>query len=633
MNPRLVAVSGPAEGQVFLLRRERFTVGRTADCDLQLASLEVSRRHCELRRCADGRFTLVDLQSRHGVFVNSRPVRERTLAHSDLVTIGGSVFLFLLDETSDSGSAAAAGAASSGSGRGPSFGAGSTLARKPTDLLYLDAARVDAALPAQARIARDLHVLLRVSASLHGPRPLEQLGERLLNAVFEVTPAERAAVMLREPGIEELTSLAARSSDGGDSEIQAGRALVEQVMGERSGLLVQAPPAHDQAKTSGATSLLATPLLDSGGEILGVVCAESRMPDSFDEQHLEMLGAVAGIASMAFQNALHLRWIERENRRLRKHQLEHDMVGESEPMRRLLDLVARVARAETTVLILGESGTGKELAAQAIHRSSARAERPFVAINCATLSPTLLESELFGHEKGAFTGAVERKIGKLEAAAGGSLFLDEVGELPPELQARLLRVLQEREFERVGGTRPMRADLRILAATNRDLEAMVRQGSFRQDLYYRLQVIRLEAPPLRRRRDDIPLLTSHFLAHHGRRLGRYQVTVSTAARRCLMAYGWPGNVRELGNVIERALVLGDSDVIGPEDLPPEVLEGAADAVGELQAALIETKKKLILRAYREAGGDYTAAAGVLGVHVNSLHRMIARLELKAQLEG
>jgi DNA-binding NtrC family response regulator len=614
LNPRLIALNGPAEGETFPLQGERFTLGRQADNDLVLPSLAVSRRHCELCRDADGGYSVVDLGSRHGVFVNSRPVRQCRLAHSDLLTVGGFVLLFLLDDSTAAPAAEAPAEAP--------FVAGSTLARRPTEILYLDRLRVEAALPAQARIARDLYTLLQVSTALQGPLSLAELGERLLAPVLEVVPAGHAAVLLAEPGAEELTALAERTRGGA-----AGfpTELLARVLGDKVGLLCEGSAA------GGPLSLLAAPLLGRDGLVLGVIgCAGES--DPFDERHLELLTAIAGIASPAFDNALHLERLERENRRLREHQLRHDLVGESVPIRRLLDLIARVARADTSVLIRGESGTGKELAAQALHRSSPRARGPFVAINCATLSETLLESELFGHEKGAFTGAIERKTGKIEAAQGGTLFLDEVGEIPRPLQAKLLRVLQEREFVRVGGTRPIRADVRVIAATNLDLEAAIREGSFREDLYYRLKVITLETPALRQRPEDIPLLASHFAALHGQRLGRRGVGISPEARRCLTAYPWPGNVRELGNVIERALVLGENDVILPEDLPDEVVEGAAPVAGELHAARLEHKKKLVLAAWREAGGDYAAAAVRLGVHVNSLHRMIRQLGLKGQLD-
>ena len=351
------------------------------------------------------------------------------------------------------------------------------------------------------------------------------------------------------------------------------------------------------------------------------------------------MAAIAGVASLAFQNVLHLRWLESENRRLRDEDAaRHDMIGESQAIRAVFDLVARVARADSTVLIQGESGTGKELVARAIHRSSPRSGAPFVAVNCATLSDNLLESELFGHEKGAFTGALARKVGKMEAAHRGTLFLDEIAEIPVGLQAKLLRALQEREIERVGGTRPIPVDIRVVAASHRDLAVAVREGSFREDLFFRLQVIVCRLPPLRERREDIPLLARHFASHHGEKLGFAAIGIAPQARRCLMAYDWPGNVRELGNAIERAVVLGDGEVLRREDLPDEVAASAGgaeeapfDAAEDFQSALVTFKKQLILDAWTASGEDYSRTAERLGIHVNSLHRMVKNLGSKESL--
>jgi Nif-specific regulatory protein len=295
-----------------------------------------------------------------------------------------------------------------------------------------------------------------------------------------------------------------------------------------------------------------------------------------------------------------------------------------------------VAATDSTVLLLGESGTGKELAARAIHRASPRAERPFVAINCATLSETLLESDLFGHEKGAFTGAAARKTGKVEVADTGTLLLDEVGEIPLPLQAKLLRFLQEREFERVGSTHPLRVDVRVIAATNRNLEQAARAGTFREDLYYRLNVITLNLPPLRERREDIPLLASHFAARTSQRLGRPVAGFTPEARACLVRYGWPGNVRELANAIERAIVLGDDDLIRPEDLPEAVIEAGpapGTVVTRYHETINETKKRLVLAAMEEARGNVTKAGALLGIHPNYLHRLLSNLGLREEIDG
>jgi Nif-specific regulatory protein len=340
---------------------------------------------------------------------------------------------------------------------------------------------------------------------------------------------------------------------------------------------------------------------------------------------------------VARENARHVERLEDENQRLKAEiNIEHNMVGESAPMRTVYRFVSRVASTDSTVLITGESGTGKELVARAIHRNSPRVQKPFVAINCAALTETLLESELFGHEKGAFTGALQQKKGKLEVADGGTVFLDEMGELAPALQAKLLRVLQEREFERVGGTRSVRIDVRVIAATNRDLTESVKTGAFRQDLYYRLNVVSIEMPPLRERRDDIPLLASYFAARAGERSKRHVLGVSPEARACLVNYEWPGNVRELENAIERAVVLGSSDFILPEDLPEAVLETVQPAgvtIAQYHEAVSEAKRQVILRAVEQAGGNYTEAAKLLGVHPNYLHRLIRNMNLKSVLRS
>ncbi len=353
---------------------------------------------------------------------------------------------------------------------------------------------------------------------------------------------------------------------------------------------------------------------------------------AFDEHHLQMVAAIASIAAAAIENVRRGERLESENRRLIKEiNVHHQMIGESRRMRELLQFIAKVADAEASVLLLGESGTGKELAARAIHASGSRAQKPFVAVNCATLMDTLLESELFGHEKGAFTGAVALKKGKLEIADGGTVFLDEVGELAPNVQAKLLRALQERQFERVGGTRPIKVDIRVVAATNRDLEEAARLGTFRRDLYYRLNVVSFVIPPLRERREDIPLLANYFAAESSRRAKRRQVRVSAEARSCLLNYSWPGNVRELENAIERAVVLGSTDMILPEDLPETLLETAAPAsppFAKFYDALREIKKKMLLDALHEAGGNYGEAAKLLGIHPNNLHRLLRNLGLK-----
>jgi len=312
-----------------------------------------------------------------------------------------------------------------------------------------------------------------------------------------------------------------------------------------------------------------------------------------------------------------------------------EILGESVKLRELLELIERVAPTSSTVLIQGESGTGKELVARALHRHSPRADRPLVAINCAAITETLLESELFGHEKGAFTGAIARKKGKLEMAEGGTLFLDEISELVPGMQAKLLRALQEREFDPVGGTRSVKMNVRVIAATNRNLAEEVQAGRFRSDLFYRLNVVCLTTPSLRDRREDIPLLAQNFIAKVSEKYRVPQKTLSADALTLLIQYDWPGNVRELENAIERSVVLGTSNEIGGEDLPAAVREPARGETIDagFQGAVKENKKQLVLQAMEKANGYYVDAAKILGLHPNSLLRLIRTLGLRSVSGG
>ena len=353
------------------------------------------------------------------------------------------------------------------------------------------------------------------------------------------------------------------------------------------------------------------------------------------QAHRETLSAIATLASAALENVRDIERLRTENTMLRDRlgNGAAGIVGESPAVHSLLRLVSRVAPQDTSVLIMGESGTGKELVAQALHRLSPRAEKPFIAINCAALSDTLLESELFGHEKGAFTGAIAQKKGKLEMAEGGTVFLDEIGELALLLQAKLLRVLQQREFERVGGTRTLKLDVRVVAATNRDLASEARRGAFREDLFHRLNVVALRVPPLRERPSDVLILARYFLERSAARCRRRVQGISPEAEQYLAAYAWPGNVRELENAIERAVVLGQSEMVLPEDLPDTVLDAAAvPAVpGALQSSVTQTKRELILAAFRECGGNHNRAAERLKIHPNSLRRLVRVLNLRDSL--
>jgi len=323
-----------------------------------------------------------------------------------------------------------------------------------------------------------------------------------------------------------------------------------------------------------------------------------------------------------------------ENRELReelqeRHRIE-GIIGESGQMLEVASLVRRVAPSEATVLIRGESGTGKELIAKAIHYASPRAAKPLIRVNCAALPENLLESELFGHEKGSFTGAVATRKGRFESADGGTLFLDEIGDLPPHLQAKLLRVLQEKEFERVGSSHPLKVDVRVVSATHRDLEGLMKSGQYREDLYYRLNVVTIVLPPLRERRQDLPALMDHFLRRFAGKNGKTIRGFSHEAREALLRYDYPGNVRELENLIERAVVLTRDDVIDRGDLPLTLEESEArdDKEPHLIAAVEGLERRMIKDALARAGGIQTRAAELLGITERALRYKLAKYGLR-----
>ena len=345
-----------------------------------------------------------------------------------------------------------------------------------------------------------------------------------------------------------------------------------------------------------------------------------------------------GHIEVVVRKALERAELREENRALRASAAttERRLVGSSQVMRKLTETAQKVAESRSTVLLLGESGTGKEILARSLHAWSPRAARPFVAVNCVALSEELLQSELFGHEKGAFTGAHQQKLGKFELANHGTVFLDEIGDIRESVQTKLLRVLQEHEFERVGGTRPIRVDLRVIAATNRDLEANVQTGRFREDLYYRLNVVTLRIPPLRDRSEDIPELAKHFLDLYCGETGKRIDRITPEAMTSLQKHSWPGNVRELENAIERAVVLANGREILPADLAiggARADSGAAlasDGMGPFHDQIEEFKKSLIRRALERAGGNQTRAAELLGLQRTYLARLITNLGLRGE---
>jgi len=632
--PRLLAISGSFEGTTFALDKDEISIGRDKGNDIRIPDRSISRRHCLIK--TDGEtFTIIDFESFNGTFVNGGAVKEQTLAHGDRVTLGDVRFLFFQSETENQTIAKLV-------EFGSEITAGSTVRLEKKDALYLNSAQVLQSISPNDKAARNLSALLQLNIELAKLRDSEALQRAVFDAIFDALPATRGALLLLEENLQNLTATFSRNQAGETHQpIIISQTIAEQVLREKTAILcqsVETDAAYNQAQSllaSQTDSLLCVPLT-RGEKIAGIIYLDTnRRAAGFDENHLQFLMAVAGIVSVVLENIRHLEWLSSENQRLRAEiSLEHNMIGESASIKKVFRFIEKAAPTGATVLIRGESGTGKELVAHAIHENSERSFKPFIAINCAVLSENLLESELFGHERGAFTTALTQKKGKVEIADGGTLFLDEVGEMSLATQAKLLRVLQEREFERVGGTRPIKVDVRIIAATNRDLESEIKNGNFRQDLYYRLNVVELVMPPLRERRADIPLLADYFVSKYSQKCKRKVSGISKEARSLLSNYDFPGNVRELENAVERAIVLGNSEIILPEDLPESILEAesAEPAVMEYQKAVNEMKKGLILKTLEQANGNYTEAAKVLGLHPTNLHRLIRTLNIKSLLK-
>ena len=632
--PRLLVLAGPTADTVIPLRDAEVTIGRGIANQVCIADPILSRQHCVIKRDND-EFIIRDLGSRHGTVVNGVPINQQILHHGDQISLGRSVFAFLLRQ--DEGGAQPSDVELDDD----SELQGAQTLLKQEDALYLHPDSITREAGQNARLARDLNTLLIIAKNISKLRERESLAWQLLGMIFDVIPADRGAILSLGEDAEQLNwSVGWDRLRGPGVPVRVSRTILSRVLREQSSLMIGQVPTHpEMSKSSGfgelpIQALMCVPV-SIGGRIGAVIYLDTQDAKArFDDNHLQMLTAIASLTSLALENISYVDALKRENRELRTQMaVEHNMVGRSPRMREVFEFIRRVAPTESTVLIEGESGTGKELVGHAVHANSPRASAPFVAINCAAIAETLLESELFGYEKGAFTGAVAQKKGKIETASGGTLFLDEIGELAVTLQAKLLRVLQEREFERVGGTRPIKIDLRLIAATNQNLQEAVQSGKFRKDLFYRLNVVSITVPPLHERREDIADLAEHFIAKTAKKCNTRIKRLTEEAKLCLANYDWPGNVRELENAIERALVLGSTDAILVEDLPEAISEAtppAGSPATKYAGAMKDTKKQVILEALQEANGNYIEAARTLGLHPNSLLRLIRRLDLKVE---
>jgi transcriptional regulator with GAF, ATPase, and Fis domain len=512
-----------------------------------------------------------------------------------------------------------------------------------TELLF-DPGPVAVAPPSSAPAGQRLvalDTLVRFSERLLGATDLNRLLDELLDAVVEVTQADKGFLILLEEG--EMTVRAARNVARETIEGAVNRvsdSIVRKVV-ETGRPLVVADALHD-SEWSGSSSVVNLKLcsvmcapLKQKGEVFGVIyLGNDNVVSLFDDRALEPLTVFAAQASLLVQNGLLLDSLRRENVALREAVTTKrygDLVGSGASMREVFRRIEKVAATDISVLITGETGTGKEVVARELHRRSARAGGPFVAVNCGAIPESLLESELFGHARGAFTGAVAARMGRFQAAAGGTLFLDEIAEMTPGLQVKLLRALQERVVLRVGESRPEPVDIRVVAATNKVLEEEIKRGTFREDLYYRLNVVAIQLPPLRDRGDDVVALARYFLQQYAREFGARVRAFTPGALLAMRRHPWPGNVRELENRVKKAVVLAERALVSPEDLglDPETLE----PIAPLTQATREFQKRYVNEVLERNQGNRTKSAKDLGVDPRTIFRHLERMEAERRGEA
>lgn len=485
-----------------------------------------------------------------------------------------------------------------------------------------------------------LKALVEISQQINSIKQPDELLESILDIALQQLSAERGFILLLdEEGRAEYRPRAVRNIEPGKvSEVKdISHTTVQKVIETAKPILTfdaLTDERFDDAQSIIAhriRSIACVPLLLKG-KLLGVIYIDSRGQKArFSRQSLDFLQTFANQAAIALENVRLLNQLQQENALLKEefHRIYafKEIVGKSKAMEQVFRMMGKVLNNDTTVLLSGETGTGKELVARAIHYNGLRSKKPFVPVNCGAIPENLIESELFGHKKGAFTGAIADKKGLIEMAQGGTLFLDEVGELPLSMQVKLLRFLQDHRFTPVGDVHPRQADVRIIAATNRDLQESIKKGEFREDLFYRLNVINIHIPALRERKKDLPLLVQHFLKKYSEKLGKEVKSVSPEAMQMLMNYDWPGNIRELENTIERAVVMTGSEQITPDDL---MLPGTAKDDSGIHAGMTlqEISRILLQKTLETVDGNKTRAAEMMGVSLRWVHYKMKEWGLK-----
>jgi transcriptional regulator with GAF, ATPase, and Fis domain len=630
-GPYLVQRRDDGYGDVFPLQEgQRVTLGRANTNRVVLKDELCSREHAEVY-FAEDRWQLRDLKSLNGTHINGTPLKgDWELTSGDEFQVGRSRFVFV-DQLEDLPDVPAE--ELEGEGISIKKRLGQTRFLTPVPEEPGNGAATGA--PSKHSLSRDLSLLYRLALDMGTAPSYPDLAKLVLDALMEATPAEVGAILTVVEG-RNLEVTAQRQRDPKvTGYLPVSEFVSNEVRASREAILAEDVARDRYLKTReslhglGATSLICAPVVHQG-KVTGLIHLYCKDPlRALSNEDLEFTVAVAKQLAMAAHQVQQRESLASANESLREQlKVESELVGESAVVKKIHEQIGRVADTHATVLIRGESGVGKELVARAIHYSSPRREGPFVCLNCAAITETLLESELFGHEKGAFTGATEKKIGKFEAAHQGTIFLDEIGEMSVGTQAKLLRILEGHPFERVGGGAPIRVDVRVVAATNQALEKNIQAGRFRKDLFYRLQVVEMQVPPLRERPSDVPLLADFFLKRFVRETGRKIRGFTEAAQAKMADYAWPGNVRELRNVVERAVALGHGPYLDAKDVwlssleVPEQRPAAADGEEYRPLSLEDIEKMHIARTLAHTEWNKSQAAHILHIERSTLDRKI-----------
>lgn len=652
----LVIREGPKWSDVYRLVPGRtVTIGRSSTHQIVVKDDRCSRDHAEVFH-SQGEWTVRDLGSRNGTMIGGQPISgDHVLSPGEVIRIGSCQMAFVHDLTA----AFRDGQAEETAALSPASDSDILAIDEPTTIThrrdrtrYLLPVETDETVP---KVGESAAQLCRLAFELAQQNDAASVAHLALDGLFESTPVDAGAMLLLSAhgeGEEESLEIAASRSDHAEPYHRVSEFLSDTVMMDGEAVLARNVADDSMLMTRDsrglihATSVICAPIRQNR-RVVGLLHLYSMSADKrFDPDDLEFTLAVAENVALALRNLERHQEMEEDLSHTRneieelRQRLgsESQLVGDSPALRNVQQEIARAAPSRATVLVRGESGVGKELVARAMHFASARRKGPFVCLNCAALSESLLESELFGHERGAFTGATGRKIGKFEAADRGTLMLDEIGEMSPSIQAKFLRVLEGHSFERVGGNDPIKVDVRVIAATNRDLEKAVREGKFRQDLFFRLHVVEVNVPPLRKRGHDIILLAEHFLKRYNQETGRKLRGFSAEAVEQMLRYRWPGNVRELKNVVERAVVLARGNLVELEDLTLTNLATTSES-GELglrmqntyePISLAEVERRHILATLNSTGWNKSRAASILGIERSTLDRKIRRYQLAGE---